>query len=237
MSQSVANRNVAVIQHSAFEDIGIFGEVIRDKGWNVSVYNAGIDDLSQPLLDADLAILLGGPIGAYETDRYPFLVDELHRLERRLATNLPTLGICLGAQLIASALGARAYPGACQEIGWGEVQLTTQGHASCISHLAGNNVLHWHGDTFDLPTGADRLASTRHYENQAFSFGNNVLAMQFHAEIESSRIEQWLIGHTCELANSRIDVPRLRASSHQLAPHLRSLGAGLLCDWLDELLW
>lgn len=237
MSKSHPDRNVAVIQHSAFEDTGIFGEVIRDMGWNISVYNGGIDDLSRPLREANLAIILGGPIGVYETDRYPFLVDELHSLEKRLADNRPTLGICLGAQLVAAALGARVYPGTSKEIGWGEVHLTTQGHASCIAHLAGKNVLHWHGDTFDLPAGAERLASTARYENQAFSYGNNVLAMQFHAEIESSRIEQWLIGHTCELARSEIDVPRLRALSHQLAPHLRSFGTGLLCDWLDELTW
>lgn len=237
MSQSILTRSTAVIQHSAFEDIGIFGEVIQNKGWNVSVYKAGIDDLSNAYEEADLTIILGGPIGAYETDRYPFLIDELYGLEKRLAANHPTLGICLGAQLIATALGACVYPGAHKEIGWGKILLTPHGQTTCIAHLADTEVLHWHGDTFELPDGAERLASTAHYENQAFSFGNNILAMQFHPEIEGNHIEHWLIGHTCELTKSGIDIPRLRERSYALSPHLRSVGTGLFCDWLDDLVW
>jgi hypothetical protein len=103
-------RHVAVIRHMAFEDTGIFGEVLTQRGWTVATLEAGIDDLAA-LREADLAVVLGGPIGVYETDRYPFLNAERAGPEKRLAAGRPTLGICLGAQLIAQALGARVYPG------------------------------------------------------------------------------------------------------------------------------
>jgi GMP synthase (glutamine-hydrolysing) len=237
MSHEPQPRRVAAIRHLAFEDLGLFGEVFAALGWPVEYHEAGLDDLAAPLLEADLAVILGGPIGVYETDRYPFLNDELAALRHRLAAGRPTLGICLGAQLMAAALGARVYPGGRKELGWGEVSLTEAGRASSLAHLAGRPVLHWHGDTFDLPDGAARLASTELYANQAFAVGRNALALQFHAEADSGRIEQWLIGHTGELSGAGIDIPALRARSRAVGPDLRAAGAGLLADWLEQLDW
>jgi GMP synthase (glutamine-hydrolysing) len=187
--------------------------------------------------EADLAVILGGPIGVYETERYPFLKAELQALAKRLAAGRPTLGICLGAQLIAAALGARVYPGGKKEIGWSGIRLIGAGERSCLAALASQPVLHWHGDTFDLPQGAQLLASSAVYENQAFSLGNNVLALQFHAEADSRRIEQWLVGHTCELSAAGIDIAALRQSSHEIGPGLRVAGARMLSDWLERLAW
>jgi GMP synthase-like glutamine amidotransferase len=130
----------------------------------------------------DLLVCLGGPIGAYEEAAYPFLRDELALIERRLAAARPTLGICLGAQLMARALGARIYPAPAKEIGWGEVRLSEAGQKGPLRHFAGVPVLHWHGDTFDLPKGAELLASTVLCANQAFAFGRYALAFQFHPE-------------------------------------------------------
>jgi hypothetical protein len=120
-----------------------------------------------------LLIVLGGPIGAYETDTYPFLAAEIALLERRLMHDRPTLGICLGSQLMAKALGARVFPGPLKEIGWGRIDLTEAGAGSSLASLGSEDseVLHWHGDTFDLPAGAVRLACNANYENQAFAFG------------------------------------------------------------------
>lgn len=186
MVNPMTPRRVAVIRHMAFEDMGIFGEVLAQRGCSVSTLDAGIDNLADAIREADLAVILGGPIGVYETERYPFLKEELLALENRLAAGRPTLGICLGAQLIAAALGARVYPGGKKEIGWSGIRLTGAGERSCLAALASQPVLHWHGDTFDLPQSAQLLASSAVYENQAFSLGNNVLALQFHAEADIS---------------------------------------------------
>lgn len=237
MVNPMTPRRVAVIRHMAFEDMGIFGEVLAQRGCSVSTLDAGIDNLADAIREADLAVILGGPIGVYETERYPFLKEELLALENRLAAGRPTLGICLGAQLIAAALGARVYPGGKKEIGWSGIRLTGAGERSCLAALASQPVLHWHGDTFDLPQSAQLLASSAVYENQAFSLGNNVLALQFHAEADSRRIEQWLIGHTCELSAAGIDIPALRAQSHEVGPGLCAVGTRMLVDWLDRLEW
>jgi GMP synthase (glutamine-hydrolysing) len=235
MTHPTQPRRVAAIRHLAFEDLGLFAETLSASGWHLSYHDAGLEDLVVPLQEADLAVVLGGPIGVYETDRYPFLKTELAALEQRLATGRPTLGICLGAQLMAAALGARVYPGGRKEIGWSEVQLTEAGLASSLVHLVDQPVLHWHGDTFDLPPGAVRLASTTLYENQAFSYGQHALALQFHAEADYRRIEQWLIGHTGELSAAGIDILDLRACSQRLGPGLQVAGSKLLTDWLDRL--
>ncbi|SCZ65610.1 glutamine amidotransferase [Thiohalomonas denitrificans] len=236
MNTSSAPPQVTVVRHMAFEDLGVFADVFRTRGLIPSTIDAGVDDLA-PLEEADLAVVLGGPIGVYETDRYPFLKQELSLLEKRLAAGRPTLGICLGAQLIVRALGGRVYPGGSKEIGWGSVRLTEAGKHSCLAAIETQPVLHWHGDTFDCPTGAQLLAGTELYPNQAFSYGSNVLALQFHAEADSRRIEQWLIGHTSELTTADIDVPTLREASQVHGEGLRAAGRKLLSDWLDQIEW
>jgi GMP synthase (glutamine-hydrolysing) len=116
------------LRHVAFEDLGLLGPILARMGWKISYREAPIDDLTEALIEqADLLIALGGPIGVYETTAYPFLNAEIAILERRLARGGPTLGICLGSQLMAKALGARVFLGAVKEIGWGPVTLTRAG--------------------------------------------------------------------------------------------------------------
>ncbi|WP_229167733.1 glutamine amidotransferase-related protein [Bradyrhizobium altum] len=144
-------RSAIAIRHVAFEDLGLLAPIMERAGWSVSFCDAPVDDLSdRAVSDADLLIVLGGPIGVYETDIYPFLSTELALLEHRLRRGLPTLGICLCAQLMALALGGRVFPGKVKEIGWGPIDLTPDGKSSCLRNLQ-TKVLHWHGDTFDLP--------------------------------------------------------------------------------------
>ena len=138
--------------------LGLLAAVLDDAGWHYSYRAAatdGLDDAS--IAQADLLIVLGGPMGVYEADKYPFLAKELGVLERRLGKGLPTLGIRLGSQLMASALGSRVFAGPVKEIGWEAIALTADGRASCLQPLAeeGAMVLHWHGDTFDLPAGGN----------------------------------------------------------------------------------
>jgi GMP synthase (glutamine-hydrolysing) len=177
-------RTAIAIRHVHFEDLGAFDVVLRRHGYAVHYCDAGIDDIAgvDPLAP-DLIIVLGGPIGVYDELAYPFLGHELALLERRLAAARPTLGICLGAQMIARALGARVYPAPAKEIGWGELQLSEAGRNGPLRHFTGVPVLHWHGDTFDLPQGAELLASTEICPNQAFSFGRRAFACQFHPEV------------------------------------------------------
>jgi GMP synthase (glutamine-hydrolysing) len=197
------SKRAVAVRHVAFEDLGLLEGLLTRHGFGLRYVEAGVDDLGDPTVaDADLLIVLGGPIGAYEEDRYPFLTGEMALIEKRLGNGKPLLGICLGAQLMARALGARVYPGPHKEIGFAPLTLSAAGTASPLMPFGedGAAVLHWHGDTFDLPKGASRLASSAITENQAFALGPKVLGLQFHGEARLAGFERWLIGHTCEIS-------------------------------------
>ena len=231
------NKSAVAIRHVHFEDLGVFESVLRRHGYAVRYCDAGIDDIGglDPLVP-DLLIGLGGPIGAYQERAYPFLAQELVLLERRLAAARPTLGICLGAQLMARALGARVYPAPAKEIGWGELQLSEAGRNGPLRHFTGVPVLHWHGDTFDLPQGAELLASTEICPNQAFGLGHQVLACQFHPEISGRGFERWLVGHAVEIAGvPGISPAALRHDTERLAPQAARRGEACLSEWLAAL--
>jgi GMP synthase (glutamine-hydrolysing) len=227
-------KNAVAIRHVAFEDAGIFEDVLAARGVELRYRDAGVDDLA-PAKDADLLIVLGGPIGVYEFERYPFLKDEFAVIEHALKKKTPLIGICLGAQAVAAALGARVYPGREKEIGWGLVSLTQAGRASPLASLTESKmrVLHWHGDTFNMPDGAKQLAETAITPNQAFSYGPKVLALQFHVEPRARQIERWLIGHTAELGAAGINLTRLRADTRTYGEGLERAGTKLFNDWLD----
>lgn len=203
-------------------------------GYRVRYFEAGIDDLSKALEYEGLTVILGGPIGVYENEDYPFLNQEIDLLKVRLERNLPTLGICLGAQLIAHALGAKVYTGHHKEIGWSKLNIPNINN-NLLDALNDIEVLHWHGDTFDLPESATLLASTDHYPNQAFNVGQNILALQFHPEVASDSLEKWLIGHTSELRQTQINIQALRADNHEYAPHLETASIEVLKAFIDQL--
>jgi GMP synthase (glutamine-hydrolysing) len=138
---------------------------------------------------------------------------------------------------MAKALGSEVFVGSTKEIGWGRVQLTPQGLDSCLQPLsdAGAKVLHWHGDTFDLPRGAERLASTVSYENQAFSYGRNALGVQFHLEADHRQLEEWYVGHAVELAAVGISVKDLRIATSQVAENLPAQANTIFSRWLREI--
>lgn len=231
------NPRAIAIQHVAFEGLGILETMLISRGYDVTVFDACRDTLDAPVIaGAELLVVLGGPIGAYEDDNYPFLKDELRILEKRLGMQLPTLGVCLGAQLMARALGARVYPGPRKEIGWAPVALTQAGERSALSVLTPDvPVLHWHGDTFDLPANARRLASTDTTPNQAFEVGSHALGLQFHAESDGGNIEHWLVGHAAELGAAGVDVGALRATSASEGPKAARAGTALFARWLERI--
>jgi GMP synthase (glutamine-hydrolysing) len=231
-------RSAVALRHVAFEDLGLLAPIMDRHGWDVSFCEAAVDDLThRSIRNADLLIVLGGPIGVYEVDAYPFLTEEVGLLEYRLARDLPTLGICLGSQLMADALGSRVFKGGVKEIGWGAVELTEPGASSCLGALSEKDavVLHWHGDSFDLPGGATRLASNQNYENQAFAYGANALALQFHLEADPRQLEAWYVGHAAELSVAGISVKQLRAETLKHGPGLAPRAERIFGNWLKQI--
>jgi len=222
------------VRHVAFEDLGVLGPLLAARGYDIRCHDAGVEPFAaQTLVAPDLVVVLGGPIGVYETETYPFIADEIAAIAARLQSAKPILGVCLGAQLMAAALGARVAPGPAKEIGWAPISLTAAGEASVLAPLGATPVLHWHGDNCELPAGCEHLASTPHCPVQAFARTPSQLALQFHLETEPARFENWLIGHTVELGKAGIDPRALRAQARALGPATCEIGRKVLAAWLD----
>lgn len=220
-----------IIRHVPYEGIAGYRDPIEAAGFvldRVDVGDDGFPDID--FLSPDLLIVMGGPMGVYEREAHPWIDCEIVRLGQRIACGLPTLGVCLGAQMIAAAMGSRVYPGPGPEIGFGPITLNPVGAESPLRHVAEVPVLHWHGDTFDLPEGVELLASTAAYPHQAFRRGRNLLALQFHAEMgEDPRFDAWL-----ESAAEDARGP-LRADHDALGPGAVAAGRAMITEWLGQL--
>jgi GMP synthase (glutamine-hydrolysing) len=218
--------STTVLRHVAFEDLGSLNTSVAAASRVMAIYEAPTDNLDALQFDSeDLLVVLGGPIGVYEDRRYPFLKAELQVIERALRAGSRVLGICLGAQLIARFLGARVYPGTRKEIGFGPVQLTEAGLNSPLATLGDLPVLHWHGDTFDLPIGAKRLAAST-------SYGDRILGLQFHLEVDPATIELWLVGHANELAAAGIELAAIRRDAVSHGSTLPQIARAVFASWI-----
>jgi len=230
-------RTAVAIRHLEFEDLGLLAPLLADHGFATAYLDAATadgDDWSRAG-DADLLIVLGGPIGVSDGDAYPFLRTELGLIQARLAADRPTLGICLGAQLIAAACGGSMRPAGTAEIGYASVTLTNAGRGSILEELDGIPVLHWHGDAISTPQDLPPLAFTQVCENQAFARGPNVLALQFHLEVDSAALERWLVGHAYELCARRVNVHDLRKDAAAHGERLASHATRVFSGWLAGL--
>jgi GMP synthase (glutamine-hydrolysing) len=231
------SRLALAIRHVHFEDCGTLADILGERGFETRYVEAGRENLRDiDVTTPDLVIGLGGPVSVYEAHRYPWITDELRLFERRVAAHRPVLGICLGAQMLARVLGARVFPGP-KELGWAPLQLTPQGETSVVAPLGpdGTSMLHWHGDTFDLPPKATLLASTDQVAHQVFSWERFVLAFQCHPEVRHEDIESWLIGHACEIAAaSGASVEQLRKDTRYFGPTLAACAKSAFTDWLES---
>lgn len=224
---------VQVIRHVCFEDLGALAGELERRGLGFD-YVTAPDGALDGLEDARLLLVMGGPVSANDTDRYPYLGREIDIIRRRVERGSPTLGICLGAQLIARAMGAEVAPMPAPEIGWGPLELAGAGSAGVLRHL-NTPVLHWHGEAFELPPGCETLASTAKCPNQAFAVEEHTLALQFHIEVRAGELERWLAGHAHELDHHGVSVPGLREDGRKFAEDAAARGAALLSDWLSGL--
>lgn len=227
-------KSALIIRHVPYEGIAGFRQPIEDAGFVVDRIDVtdpefSSIDLSRP----DLLIMMGGPMGVYETERYPWIACQLRRLARRLEADRPTLGVCLGAQMIAAALGANVYPGPVKEVGFNPVRVNEDGAGSALRHIHDVPVLHWHGDTFDLPQGAELLASSQVYDHQAFRRGANILALQFHAEMgEDPRFDAWMEEWPESVIEAGRDIAGMRADHDRLGPGAVKVGRQMIGEWL-----
>lgn len=234
-------KTTVAIRHVPFEDLGTLEPLLQARGHAVRYLDVGLHDLADAAflkvaLEADLLVVLGGPIGAFDDATYPFVADEVALVRRRLEAGRPLLGICLGAQLMARAAGAAVGPMRTKEIGFAPLQLTPEGRQGALGRLpSGVPVLHWHGDRFDLPADARRLGYTDHCPQQAFEIGEHALALQFHLEADPRRIEQWLVGHAAELSAAGIDPRELRRQAAECGEALVAASSAVFSAWLDGL--
>lgn len=231
------SRRALIVRHIAHEELAGFRAPVESAGYAVDYLDPGTTAFAAAdFVAPDLLILMGGPMGVYETDAHPWLADELGRLAARIAAGRPTLGVCLGSQMIAAAMGARVYAGPVKEVGFAPVALSEAGAASPLRHLEQVPMLHWHGDTFDLPEGAELLAATRAYPHQAFRRGGWLLALQFHPEMGAAGdFAGWLDGSDAYLAEAGTNAGAVRRDYDTLGSRAVAAGQAMLAEWLAGL--
>ncbi len=223
-----------VLRHLEIAHLGNLDAVLRDHDYDIrylDVASGSLGDNPEP----ELVVVLGGDMGVYEKAAHPFLAGELAYLRDRLAAERPTLGICLGAQLIAEALGETVRKGKSVEIGFREVTPTEAGLDSPLRHVVGVPMMQWHGDTFGLPSGAIRLASSTAYSNEAFALGDYALAVQFHPELTADMFESWITDGHAELSELGIEPDDLRREALVNGPGMQAASVAMFSEWLGAL--
>ncbi len=229
---------VTVLQHHAGETLGTIEAALSARNVEPRVV-AGFagEPIPRQFGDAAGLIILGGPMGVSEGDKYPFLRDELHLIEDALARDAPILGVCLGGQLLANALGAAVTQAARPEIGWYPLHLTEAARRDRLWADAPSPCMafHWHGDVFALPPGAVALASSTPTPCQAFRFGANAYGLQCHLEVTAPLLESWLSAWGDGLPAAGVTAGAIRAQARQELPRLRHLAESLFGTWADLL--
>ena len=228
-----------MLQHIACEPPGVFEDVLRERG--AELHRAELDegDALPDWRGFDAVVAMGGPMSVNDDAALPWLTEEKRLVADAVHAGIPYWGVCLGVQLLAAALGARVYPGASPEVGLLPVVLTEEGRADPVfGGLDAELVtLQWHGDTFDLPDGAVRLASSPAYENQAFRVGN-AYGVQFHLEVSAEMAREWAevpeYVASLERTLGKDGAPAFLAAIERDADAMRATGRVLFERWLDR---
>ena len=225
---------VYALQHLAAEPLGIIGEALdacRIGAEHVRLF-AG-DRVPCEMSNAAGLVVMGGSMGVYEQAQYPFLSHEMKLIEAALKDNKPVLGICLGSQLLASALGAEVRKGDRKEIGWSPVMLTDAATADPVFHGVERSftAYHWHGDVFDLPSGAAALASSAQTQCQAFAYEERAYGLLFHLEATQKIVEDMVRGFKGELDEEQIEGAEIIAQTREHLARQEGIGALVFQRW------
>ncbi|MDZ4818816.1 MAG: gamma-glutamyl-gamma-aminobutyrate hydrolase family protein [Planctomycetota bacterium] len=235
---------ILVFQHVPHEGLGLLAELFQQRELSVrqiDVLKPGaLADLDRERILDDSAglVILGGPMNVDQTEQFPALAEELHWIRSAIEQQLPVLGICLGSQLLAKALGAKVYPNKTKEIGWYPLDLTDAGMIDplFVGSARQETVFQWHGDTFDLPDGSRLLATSPVCRAQAFGYGANAYGLQFHMEVSTDMVETWLEEpeNSCEVAAlDYIDPAKIRAELVEALPRMLSFGRRVFGRFAD----
>jgi len=209
---------VLIVKNIPLEGPGTIEDFLRDRDIPYSIAELSKGERVSGTGEYSHLVVMGGPMAVYEMDKYPYLRHEAELIRGFIDGGKAVLGVCLGAQMVAHCLGARVYPGDVKEVGWYEVDITPEGmEDEVFSSIAINGkplaeVFQWHGDTFDLPEGAVRTASSSAYPNQAFRYGSRVYALQFHIEVTPAILKEWFEGE------EGVDVRALLAHTEEIYP-------------------
>jgi len=195
------------LQHVPFEGLGSIEVWLREKGYEISATRFFMGQSLPSPTSVDLLIVLGGPMSVNDEKVFPWLTREKEFIRQCIQSEKPILGICLGAQLIANAMGARVYRNHDAEIGWFPVQGLSHHDDSCFTFPPVFEAFHWHSETFDLPVGATHLARTEACENQAFQLGRHVIGLQFHLEATVESVQEILSHSQTDVSPARYVQP------------------------------
>lgn len=221
---------ILVFQHVAHEILGTLDPLLRGAGFRIKYVNFERYPDAEPSLEGyEGLIVLGGPMNVGEVEEYPFLETEVRLIKEAIERDFPILGVCLGSQLLAKALGSRVTKNSEKEIGWYDVSPSEEGMSdTLLSHFSGvEKIFQWHGDTFELPDGAVRLASSPLCRNQAFRLEDKIYGFQFHLEVDEPMIERWL-----EVPANREEIEELKG---KIDPDVIRQDTPLYIDRLKEL--
>jgi GMP synthase (glutamine-hydrolysing) len=229
---------IVVLQHAECESPYLIGDVLRERGFTLKILRLDLgDQVPRNLDDAAGLVVMGGPQNVYEWDQYPYLPSEFLLIKSAIDANRPVLGICLGSQLMAAALGAQVYKGFRREIGWHEIRLTEAAASDSLWKDLPHVFMgfHWHGDVFDLPPGGARLALSEITRNQAFVFGEKAYGFLFHLEVTRDAVLGMIGAFPEEVADAGADARVIESDTSKHLVELERIGRTVFGRWADLL--